>query len=461
MLDGAIMKKTSVSRGFCGAVVTGLLALSATPAVAQDASSGTAAPVTFAKDVAPILYEHCTTCHRPGEIAPMALITYEDARPWARAIKDNVVKGTMPPWHADPAHGTWSNDRRLSAAEKELIVRWVDAGAPSGDLKAMPPKPAFTEGWVIGAPDAVVRMTAPYDIPATGEIPYQYFEVPTNFAEDKWVQAFEIRPGDRSVVHHVLVYARPPQPAARRAPVFRPQNPPGPLSPTMAREIEEAKKNPQAARPQDPSATRGPLIAQIAPGATFARYPAGTAMLVPAGAIVTFQVHYTTSGKATTDQSSIGFLFAKEPPAIEIKVGAMVNPRFMIPAGAAHHPVESGMEFLEDVTLYSLGPHTHLRGKRWEYQMTYPDGRTETLLVVPQYDFNWQTGYVFSSPLRVPKGAILKAVAHYDNSKENKSNPDATKDVYWGDQTWEEMQYTGLIYSIDKDKATTAAAAKQ
>ncbi len=172
------MKKTSVSLGFCGAVVTGLLTLSATPAVAQDASSGTAAPVTFAKDVAPILYEHCTTCHRPGEIAPMSLITYEDARPWARAIKDNVVKGTMPPWHADPAHGTWSNDRRLSAAEKELIVRWVDAGAPSGDLKAMPPKPAFTEGWVIGAPDAVVRMTAPYDIPATGEIPYQYFEVP-------------------------------------------------------------------------------------------------------------------------------------------------------------------------------------------------------------------------------------------------------------------------------------------
>ena len=455
------MKKSTVSLGIGVVFVGGLLAFSATPLVAQNPTRGASAPATFAKDVAPILYKHCTACHRAGEIGPMSLLTYEEARPWARAIKDNVVKGTMPPWHADPAYGTWLNDRRLSAEEKDAIVRWVDAGAPAGDLAAMPPKPTYTEGWAIGAPDAVVKMTTPYEVPATGEIPYQYFEVPTNFTEDKWVQAFEIRPGDRSVVHHVLIYARPPQPAARRTPVFRPQNPPGPLSPTMAREIEEAKKNPQAARPQDPSATRGPLIAQIAPGATFARYPAGTAMLVPAGSILTFQMHYTTNGTAAKDQSSIGFQFAQQPPTTEVRAGAMVNPRFMIPAGAANHPVESGMEFLENVTVYSLGPHTHLRGKRWEYQMTYPDGRTDILLKVPNYDFNWQTGYLFSSPLRVPKGAVLKAVAIYDNSKENKSNPDPTKDVYWGDQTWEEMQYTGLLYSIDNEKVTTAPSGKQ
>ena len=455
------MTKRTVWLGFGGVFVWGMLAVSTAPLTAQNTKSAAAAPVTYATDVAPVLYKHCTTCHRPGEIGPMSLLTYEEVRPWARAIKDNVVKGTMPPWHADPAHGTWLNDRRLSAEEKDAIVRWVDAGAPAGDLKSMPPKPTYTDGWVMGAPDAVVKMTTPYEVPATGEIPYQYVEVPTNFTEDKWVQAFEIRPGDRSVVHHVLVYARPPQPAARRTPVFRPQNPPGPLSPTMAAQLEEAKKNPQAARSLDPTVARGPLIAQIAPGSTFARYPAGTALRVPAGAILTFQMHYTTNGTAAKDQTSIGFQFAKEPPTTEIVTGAMVNTRFMIPAGVANHQIESAMEFLEDVTLYSLGPHTHLRGKRWEYRMTYPDGRTDVLLMVPNYDFNWQTGYVFASPLRVPKGAVLKAVATYDNSKENKSNPDPTKDVYWGDQTWEEMQYTGLLYSVDKEKVTTASSGKQ
>ena len=433
------------------------MTVSAGPAAAQgNAAAAKPAPVTYTKDVAPILYQHCTTCHRPGEIAPMSLLSYEETRPWARSIKDNVVKGIMPPWHADPAHGVWANDRRLSATEKDVIARWVDAGAPQGNPADLPPRPAYTEGWSIGKPDVVLSMDKPYEVPAQGEIPYQYFEVPTNFAEDKWVQAFEIRPGDRSVVHHVLVYARPPQPV-RRPQVFRPQNPDGPLSPTMQRELEEAKKNPQAAQ-QNPAANRGPLIAQIAPGVTAATYPADTALLVPAGSVLTFQVHYTTNGKATTDRTSIGFQFAKQPPAIEMRTGAMVNTRFMIPAGVANHPVESGMEFLEDVTLYSLGPHTHLRGRSWEYRITYPDGRSEVLLAVPNYDFNWQTGYLFRTPLRVPKGSVLKAVAHYDNSKENKANPDFTKDVYWGDQTWEEMQYTGLLFSVDKDRVTTAGA---
>ena len=432
------------------------LIVMALPAAAQNRDAAKSAAVTYTKDVAPVLYKHCTTCHRPGEIAPMSLLSYEETRPWARAIKDNVAKGTMPPWHADPAHGVWANDRRLSAEEKDVIVRWVDAGAPQGDPQDLPPKPVYTQGWSFGQPDVVLTMEKAYELPPQGEIPYQYFEVPTNFTEDKWIQAFEIRPGDRSVVHHVLVYARPPQPV-RRPPVFRPQNPPGPLSPTQQREIEEAKKNPEAAQRNSP-ASRGPLIAQIAPGVTSASFPAGTALQIPAGSVLTFQVHYTTNGKAASDRTSIGFQFAKQPPAVEMRVGAMLNPRFMIPAGAASHPVESGMEFLEDVTLYSLGPHTHLRGKSWHYSLTYPDGRSEVLLAVPNYDFNWQTGYVFATPLRVPKGSILKAVAHYDNSKENKANPNPSQDVYWGDQTWEEMQYTGLVFSVDKDRVTTAGA---
>ena len=412
---------------------------------------------TFSKDVAPVLYKHCTTCHRPGEIAPMSLLTYEQARPWARAIRDNVRTGSMPPWHADAAHGKWSNDRSLTQAEKDILTKWVDAGAPEGNKRDLPKSPEYAQGWQIGEPDAIVTMEKEYSVPATGEIPYQYFEMQTNFAEGKWVQALEVRPGNRSVVHHILVYARTPE-TVRRTPAFRMQNPPGPLSPTQMKEFEMAKANPELAiKMRQESSRRGNLIAQIAPGTNATVFAPGSAMHLPAGTVLTFQVHYTTNGAAAADRSSIGFKFAKEAPAREVYATAMMNPRFMIPPGAANHPVEAKMEFLEDVTIYSLAPHTHLRGKTWEYTLTYPDGRSDVILSVPRYDFNWQTDYVFATPLRVPKGATLKSVAHYDNSKENKANPDATQPVYWGDQTWEEMQYTGVMYSIDKEAKSTTS----
>ena len=436
-----------------GLIIVGAVAIAPVPAAAQAARS---AP-TFTKDVAPVLYEHCTTCHRPGEIAPMSLLTYEQARPWARAIRDNVVNGLMPPWHADPAHGKWVNDRRLMSQEKDLIVRWVDAGAPQGEAADLPKAPVYAEGWTLGQPDAVITMEEEYAVPAQGEIPYQYFEMQTNFTEDKWVQALEVRPGNRAVVHHILVYARSPQ-TTRRPPVFRMQNPPGPLSPAQMKELEEAKADPEKAQAlRQQIGRRGNLIAQIAPGTNPTVYGPGRAMLLEAGTVLTFQVHYTTNGTAATDKSRIGFKFAKQAPSNPVYATAMMNPRFMIPAGAAHHPVEARMEFVEDVTVYSLAPHTHLRGKAWEYTVTYPDGRSEVVLSVPTYDFNWQTEYVFATPLRLPKGSILKSVAHYDNSRENKANPDHTQPVYWGDQTWEEMQYTGIIYSVDKESRSTTA----
>ena len=408
---------------------------------------------TFSKDVAPVLYKHCTSCHRPGEIAPMSLLTYEEARPWARAIAARTADGTMPPWHADPAHGKWMNDRRLSAQEKEIIARWSAAGAPQGNPADLPARPAYVQGWQIGQPDVVVSMEKPYELPAQGEVPYQYFEVATNFAEDKWVQALEVRPGERSVVHHVLVYARYPG-MTRPQQVFRQRNPDGPLSPTMEKEMAD----PKARQEQQASGSRrGPLLAQTAPGTWTTVYPQGTAMLLKAGTVLTFQIHYTTNGKPSSDKTSMGFIFAKQPPAIEMRTAAMLNPRFMIPAGADNHPVEAGIEFTEDVTLYGMIPHTHLRGKSWQHTLTLPDGRQEILLAVPKYDFNWQTEYKFAQPLRIPKGATLKSVAHYDNSKANKANPDASQNVYWGDQTWEEMQYTALYYTIDGAKPPTAA----
>jgi mono/diheme cytochrome c family protein len=442
-----------------GAILAGLLAVTASrtdaqaPRAAANAQASAAQP-TFTKDVAPIFYKHCTTCHRPGEIAPMSLLTYQEARPWARSIRDNVNSGAMPPWHADPAHGKWANERRLTDQEKDTIARWVAAGAPEGNPSDLPKAPEYAKGWSMGQPDAIVSMEKEYSVPAQGTIPYQYFEVPTNFTEDKWIQAFEVRRGNPEVVHHVLVYARFPG-MARRTNPFRPQNPPGPLSPTMQKEMEEAKANPAIAQAQRESATRrGMLIAQIAPGTPPAVFAPGTGMLLPAGTVLTFQIHYTTNGTAATDKSSIGFKFAKQPPTHEVRAAAMLNSRFMIPAGASHS-VEAKIEFLEDVTIYSLTPHTHLRGKAWEHTLTYPDGRSEIVLAVPKYDFDWQTEYVFATPLRVPKGSTMKSVAQYDNSKENKSNPDSTQPVYWGDQTWEEMQYTGIMYSIDKEARTT------
>ena len=219
-----------------GILLVGTIALSSAqnqPAnAARTQASG--AP-TFSKDVAPVLYKNCTSCHRPGEIAPMSLLTYAEARPWARSIRDKVASGAMPPWHADPRYGKWLNDRRLSEEEKSVITRWVDAGAPEGNPKDLPAKPVYAEGWAIGQPDAVFTMANDYNVPAQGEIPYQYFEVATNLTEDKWVEAVEIRAGNRAVVHHVLVYARYPG-MARREFAFRPANPPGPMPPQLERD---------------------------------------------------------------------------------------------------------------------------------------------------------------------------------------------------------------------------------
>ncbi len=408
------------------------------------------AQVTFNRDVAPVLYRHCTSCHRAGEIAPMALVSYEDARPWAKSIRDKVSDGAMPPWHADPAHGKFRNDRRLSPAERDVLVRWAAGGALRGVPKDLPARPTYPEGWTIGAPDAVVSLPAAHSVPADGEVPYQYFEAPTNFTEDRWIQAMEVRPGERSVVHHVLVFCREPNPAPREL-AIRPL--------PLESPVPSATPQPEAsARPTVTPSRRGPLLATTAPGMNATVFEPGTAMLVKAGSVLTFQMHYTTNGAAASDRTSIGFVFAKQPPAVEVRATAFTNGRFVIPAGAPDHAVESGVSFLDDVTLYSIFPHTHVRGKRWDYRLTTPDGRTETLLSVPKYDFNWQTDYVFAAPLKVPKGSVLRAVAHYDNSAANPANPDPRLEVRWGDQTWEEMQYTGLNYSIDRKTATATPA---
>ena len=400
---------------------------------------------TFSKDVAPILYKNCASCHRPGEIAPMPLLTYAQTRPWAKSIREKVLLGEMPPWHAAQPRGTFSNDRRLTDSERNTLVAWAEAGSPEGDPKDLPAAPKFSEGWEIGTPDLVLSMSKPYDVPASGTIPYQFFTIPTNFTEDKWVQAIELRPGTRSVVHHILAFARVPDKPAE----------PGAFVTVVPRIPAAAGHGDGSAPQQNRSLGPGTLIATTAPGTNAMIFEPGSALKIPAGSILLFQVHYTANGKAASDQSSIGMIFAKEPPQREIHNSAFLNQLLKIPAGADNQAVDTAIEFTADTRITALFPHTHLRGKSWEYRLIYPDGRSQVVLSLPKYDFNWQTYYVFTVPLAAPKGSRLEATAHYDNSINNKSNPDPKVEVRWGPQTWEEMQYSGITYYLDEPAAPT------
>jgi hypothetical protein len=443
------------------------VALAVAGFVGLAASGNAQSTPTFSKDVAPILYKNCANCHRAGEIGPMPLLSYKDARPYARAIAAVVQKGTMPPWHADePTHTKFSNDRSLSEADKSTIVAWASGGAPEGNPKDLPAPPQFAEGWMMGKPDAVFTMQEDYPIPASGTLDYKFFEIPTNLTEDKWLQAFEVRPGARTAVHHVIAYVRPgdeARPAATTAPAQAPpagERPAPPFSFGQGmRRPADAPKPDRAPVENDRPAKRNPggWLAGYAPGYSLRVYEPGTAIKIPKGAIITVQMHYTTNGKETTDRTSIGLKYATEPPKTELVVVPLQNANFVLKAGTADTRVDAEMTVNTDVTLWGALPHTHVRGKRWEVAAIYPDGRTEMIVNVPKYDFNWQTDYILKTPMVLPKGTKLKTSAWYDNSTGNKANPDPTKDVYWGDQTWEEMQFTAFTFSINKPAATTSA----
>jgi peroxiredoxin/mono/diheme cytochrome c family protein len=379
--------------------------------------------VTWSKQVSRIVQKNCQECHRPGQIGPMALLTYDDALAWADSIREVVSENRMPPWHADPRYGKFRNDRSLPPEDRKTLLTWLDQGTPRGDPKDLPPERRYPEGWTIGKPDLIFTLPKPVPVPAEappGGIPYQYYTIQTNFTEDRWVERAEAKAGAPAVVHHVVVFIVP------RGETFRPDGP-------------------------------GSVLCGTAPGDLPMMLEPGFAKKIPAGARLVIQMHYTPNGKAVVDQSSVGMIFAKEPPRHRVLTRPIHPGSFIlrvdhIPAGADNYKIEVTHTFRQDSHIIGYMPHMHLRGKDFLYEATYPDGKTETLLSVPHYQFGWQNMYRCAEPVAMPKGTKLRCVAHFDNSAKNPNNPDAKTNVYWGDQTWEEMMIGWIDYYVDQEK---------
>jgi hypothetical protein len=407
-------------------VLTSLLTMGAGWRMSDSATAPhekTSAP-TFYKDVLPILQNKCQSCHRSGEAAPMALVTYEQTRPWAGQIAAAVEMKKMPPWFADPRYGHFANDPSLSGEQMATIAAWEKAGAPAGNARDAPTPPKWSEGWNIPAPDLVVTMPKPVTIPARGEVEYTYEIVATHFAEDRWVQMAELRPSSAAHVHHAVVYIRPPDsPWLRHAPVGVP------FTASMLSDSEERRQAHE---------TTSDLLLVYAPGSAPDLWADGMAKFVPAGSDLVLQMHYTTNGLAASDETSVGLGFAKSAPKQRVITLQLNNHALLIPPGAEDFRVEVEGTLPNNATLLSFFPHMHLRGKRFEYDIVHGDGSVETLLRV-NYHFHWQLSYKLADARELKAGTRLRAVAWYDNSRNNPHNPDPEKMVTRGDQTSDEM----------------------
>jgi peroxiredoxin len=369
--------------------------------------------VTYAADVAPILHQKCAPCHRAGQGAPFSLLTHQDATRWAASIWEVTTARWMPPWQADPRFGKFANDRSLTPRERAVLMAWVEHGAPLGDLRATPPQPEFPAGWTIGTPDLVFEVGEAYKVKAEGTLPLQHFRVTTGLKENVWVQSAEVRPGDRAVVHHAFVY------------------------------IDDHARGPGGrALPER-------YLTGYAPGDMPSVFPPGVARKIPVGADLSFEVHYTPIGQERFDRTAVGLILAKQPPAHEAITRGVSQRGLCIPPGAKNHAERSSWTFPFDAHLLAMTPHLHLRGTDFTYTATYPDGRSEVLLAVPHFDFNWQSAYRLLVPTSMPKGTRIDCLAHYDNSADNHANPDPGAYVSWGERTVDKMMIGYIDYYID------------
>ena len=424
------MRVSTTLIGACAA----LLVVSVAGVASAGAAEGTP---TFAKDIAPILYENCVACHRPNHLAPMSLITYADARPWARAVKTKVLTREMPPWGADSSVRAYKNDASLTQTEIDTIAAWVDGGAPEGNAADLPEVPQFAEGWSIGEPDLIFSMVKPFEVPADGTVPYSYVTVPTNLQEDIWISAHEFRPGDRRVIHHVI---------------------PSVLEDDGKPTTGEAKLQ----RDRTRTRARGASVGGYVPNRLGTVYEDGVATRLPAGADIEAQMHYTTIGEPVLDRSSWGVVLTREPDSTlrRARGGQVANLTFAIEPGNADFAVTASRTIEEDTYLANMMPHMHVRGKSAKYTVKYPDGREVVALSVPNYNFNWQLRYQLEEPIFMPKGAVLEAEFHYNNSGSNRFNPDPTAEVHWGDQTWEEMML-GYYGTVEGPEGNTTTSQQQ
>jgi len=429
------------------------------------------AEVTYSKQIARIFQNRCQECHRDGQIAPFAMTKYDEVAGWGEMIGEVVREQRMPPWHANPAHGVFANDARLSDEEKRQIFAWVDAGCPEGKPADLPAPKKFAEGWLLPRePDQIVYMTdEPVKVKAEGVEAYRHYVVDPKFTEDKWVKLAECMPGNRKVVHHIIVFVQPPTPRmselGRRAAAERK---------AVANNTDATKSEKQAAKkeaeggknvardedgnPELRNGARGEgggprrrsdgdndisgfgFLAGFAPGTRPMVAPDGVAKKIPAGSKLVFQMHYTPCGSEQTDRSSIGLiLMDKKDVTQQMSTTNAAFHQLEIPAGEGNYTVEARKTFSRDAVLLSLFPHMHIRGKSFRYEVTYPDGKHEVLLDVPRYDFNWQNSFILAEPKLIPKGTQLLCTASFDNSPENPYNPDPTKTIRWGPQTWDEM----------------------
>jgi hypothetical protein len=398
---------------------------------------------TFYRDVLPILQQHCQQCHRPGEIGPMPLVTYEQTKLFARQIADNARSRRMPPWFADPCCGHFADDPSLSDKQIATFVNWFETKYPAGDTNDAPSAPHWVEGWNISQPDVILKMPKPVSIPADGDIEYTYEIVPTNFTEDKWIRMSQIRPSSRQHVHHAVVYIRPPDsPWLRGAPLSTPFTASSLTDPALRHQAHE---------------TQSDLLLVYAPGSSPDRWTGDMAKFIPARSDLVFQMHYTSNGKAGEDQTTVGLVFAKKRPQKRVLTLQLANDHdpIPIPPNTGNYRVEVHGTLPNDALLLSFFPHMHLRGKRFEYNLVRPDRGTETLLRV-NYDFYWQLSYKLSQPRPLKAGTTLQAVAWYDNSAKNLHNPDPDSPVQWGDQTYNEMMvgFFDVAVPIDVDKKT-------
>jgi len=407
-------------------------------------------PVTFNKDVLPVLQKQCQECHRPGEVAPMSFMTYKDTRPWAKAIKSAILSKKMPPWFMDASYGHFANERRLSAAEISTLTAWIDTGAAEGDPKDAPPPLKFAEGWSIGTPDMIVEFPHEIPIQATGFMDQSNLLVKVNFPHDVWVKAAEIRPGNPRVVHHMKAWVRPPGSAwmadAPEGELFKPTR--AQFAPVGAAAAQNLDGNhPRPAQE---------ILAKYNPGLNAQEFTlGGAAKFIAAGSDIVFECHYNPDGKPETDRSKVGIVFASGPPEQRyVTITGVNNNKFVIPAHATNYEVKAEAIIQHDGLLAWVQPHMHLRAKDYELRAYYPSGESQ-ILMKGGFDYNWQIGYEFAKPIVLPKGTRLESIAHFDNSANNPYNPNPDIDVRYGPQTTDEMQvsFMGFIIGVKDDPA--------